>query len=212
MCRKRSNRTDEWRPFLARNAKGGDIESQEDQTGDKRRGVKETRRNKRRETGNVSRNRVRFARVPHFSWSAHTWPRNACSQKTRGTAIVLSAVAVKSARGSLHDRTQCPPIPTPNPIDSAFLSRALVGRFRRVILLFRPYDGSSRFFAASSKMIIVREWRRDDAVDIAIILIKIKCMIFLQVELRINFNFFFNRWNLAIFSRFENIYKNRKYL
>lgn len=58
-----------------------------------------------RETGDVSRNRVRFARVPRFSWSAHTWPRNACSQKTRGTAIVLSAVAVKSTRGSLHDRT-----------------------------------------------------------------------------------------------------------
>lgn len=67
MCRTRSNRTDEWRPFLARNAKGGDSESQEDRTGDKRRGVKETRRNKRRETGDVSRNRVRFARVPRFS-------------------------------------------------------------------------------------------------------------------------------------------------
>lgn len=85
---------------------------------------------------------ARASRTP--SWGAHTWPRNARSQKTRGTAIVLSAAAAKSARGSLHDRT-LPLARQPCPIDSAFLSCVFLGRFRHVILLLCSCDGPSDF-------------------------------------------------------------------
>lgn len=70
------------------------------------------------------------------SWSAHTYPRNARPQKTRGTAIVLSAGAAKSARGSPHDRT-CP-LPPISPFSCPLPARSLFAPFRRVILLLGP--------------------------------------------------------------------------
>lgn len=140
MCGSRSNRTDEWRPFLARKAKGRDYggwDTRETKGAGSKGGQGE-----RRETFLEPGCDARASRTP--SWSAHTWPRNARSQKTRGTAIVLSAAAAKSARGSLHDRT-LPPVRRPCPIDSAFLSCVFLGRFRHVILLLCSCDGPSDF-------------------------------------------------------------------
>lgn len=61
-------------------------------------------------------------------------PRNARPQKTRGTAIVLSAGAAKSARGSPHHRT-CLLLPPP---------------FRLFLLSPRVRPSSPRHFLGSS--------------------------------------------------------------
>lgn len=140
MCRSRSNRTDEWRPFFARERERMRLLGGWD-TGDKRhREGSKRRQGEKRETFLEAGCDARPSRTP--SWSAHTWPRNARSQKTRGTAIVLSAAAAKSARGSLHDRTLAR---QPCPIDSASLSCVFFGCFRNVISLLCCCDGPSDF-------------------------------------------------------------------
>jgi len=141
MCRSRSNRTDEWKPFLVR--KDETVRTRGWDTGDKRHRVG-AGGGKARDGRRFSNSGATCVRLGAPSWSAHTWPRNARSQKTRGTAIVLSAAAAKSARGSLHDRT-LPPARRLCPIDSAFLSCVLLGRFRHIILLFCFCDGPSDF-------------------------------------------------------------------
>lgn len=142
MCKNRFNRTDEWRPFLTRNAKERDGEDnggrrgRGDKTRDKSRRVNVSRRQRERKRdercfSNPGATRARPSRLMKRAYL----PAECASQKTKGTAIVLSAAAAKSARGSLHDRTlPSATQPLHPPIDSAFLSRVLFD-FRRVILL-----------------------------------------------------------------------------
>lgn len=109
----------------------------------------------KRDGRRFSNSRVRraSARAKRTFWllvkRAHTWPRNVRPQKTRGTAIVLSAAAAKSTRGSLHDlpclRLADSYTAPAYLVDSTFLSRVIPGRFRRVTLLLRPRDDFSRF-------------------------------------------------------------------
>lgn len=112
MCRSRSNRTDEWRPFRS-----------EQREGTKRK-TKGARRGKREgtfcELGCDARPCARLGFLVKRTYLPG--PRNARPQKTRRTAIVLSVAAAKSACGSLHDPTLL------RSVDFAFLSYVLLER------------------------------------------------------------------------------------
>lgn len=166
MCRDRSNRTDEWRPFLARNAKGGDDESQGDQTGDKRRGVK-ARRNKRRERRETFLETGCDSRASRASHEARILGRGMRARRKRGEQLLSCQRWPLNLPADLFTIVPCPPVLYTQSHWFRLLVPCPSWSFSP-----RYFVISLRFFAASSKMIIVRGWRRDGEIDIDIIFIE----------------------------------------